>query len=436
MKKFFLLICVFVCILSMTAVAESDVQFSLTSAQAKPGDEIELTLSVKGNEPYNSIALSNFVYDKDSLEFVAFENYDSIKSLAALTPFFDEEKMAIVIGFKKKAAHSVDICTIRFRVKDGATGTVTISATPIAKNSSTVLTSSFTPAVVTVKSEPVTVKGTSLVLDGSIGVKTYFEIDTESVDISSAKLSAEIYNSKLDKTDILDSGILYDEDKGLYCSTVYVAPKDAPVTEIRASLEYVTGGKTLTLGIPVITIPSYIEDFKELAKNDPEYADGLRLVEALDTYTRYAENFFSDKVALEDVEVDISAINSVADPEVSGSAVSIELYATSLILEDKTTIRHYFNVSKGADISSFTFKIGDKTLTPMTNPGAEYIYVDIPDILAHDMDKTFDLVVCDGMTVSYSVMNYVKLALNSDDAKMRNLVKVLYNYHVEAKAYK
>ncbi|MBE6651676.1 MAG: hypothetical protein E7613_10255 [Ruminococcaceae bacterium] len=442
MKKVFILLCIVISILSVTAMAEAQVEFSLTSANANPGDEIELVLSVNGNTAFNSIALSNFVYDEDSLEFVAFENYDSIKSLAALTPFFDTEKMAIVIGFKKKATHSVDICTLRFKVKDGAASSVTVSATPLAKNSSTALTSSFAPATVTVNREAVSVQGASLVLDGSIGVKTYFAVNTETVDISSVTFSSEIYDTELGEVletviSTVGNGIFYDEEKSLYYTVAYVAPKDSDNTEIRSVLNYKADGKNASLDIPTVTVPSYIEDFKKLAKENPtsEYGKGIQLVEALDSYTKYADNFFSNDEGLESVTADIEAINATPDPVTSGKITGVELYATSLILEDKTTIRHYFKVSSGVNINSLAFKLGDKSLAPQRKQGTDYIYVDIPNILAHDMDKTFDLVVCDSITVSYSVLNYVKLAVGSSDTKIANLVKALYNYHSEAKAY-
>jgi len=202
-------------------------------------------------------------------------------------------------------------------------------------------------------------------------------------------------------------------------------------------LNYKADGKNASLDIPTVTVPSYIEDFKKLAKENPtsEYGKGIQLVEALDSYTKYADNFFSNDEGLESVTADIEAINATPDPVTSGKITGVELYATSLILEDKTTIRHYFKVSSGVNINSLAFKLGDKSLAPQRKQGTDYIYVDIPNILAHDMDKTFDLVVCDSITVSYSVLNYVKLAVGSSDTKIANLVKALYNYHSEAKAY-
>lgn len=427
-----------ICVFTVSAVAESDVEFSLSSEFAAPGEEVELTLSVSTSKAINSIALSGFKYDTDALEFIAFENYDYIKSQSVLSPTFDKDKMAIVIGLKK-AAYNTDICTLRFKVKEGAKpSTVTISATPLAKNSSTVLASSFKAGEVILS--PVSVKGTSLVLDGSIGVKTYVSLDLSRVDAATVKANTSFYDTNFKETvDSCKTDVIYDSEKELYYFVANIAPKDADNIEIRYSLEYkLKGDDTLyTVSASPVSIPEYVEEFNQLANDDPasEYGKAVDLVNAMDSYSKYADSYFENSQALEDVALSDKDVEWVTDPKAEGAVSGIELYGTSLVLEDRTTIRHYFKVTDGFDASKYSFKVDGVVKTPVIKQGTDLVYVDIEDIEAHNLSKVFTLNVSDSMMVEYSALNYVKLAISSENSRLANLVKALYNYYKNANEY-
>ena len=225
----------------------------------------------------------------------------------------------------------------------------------------------------------------------------------------------------------------YDNDKGSYYTVVYVSPKDADNREIRITLKYLQDGKEVTLDTETVTVNGYIDAFKELAENKPdsEYGKALELVETMESYTKYADSFFGNGDALEDVSTDTEAIEKIEEPINEGTLSNVELFATSLVLEDKTTIRHYFKYS--GDYTEHTFKVGDKTLAPKVK--GDLIYVDIENVVAQDVDKVYTLTVSDEISVSYSVLNYVKQAVDSSDKKLSNLVKALYNYYVQAESY-
>ncbi len=448
MKRFFVLLAFLMIftILPFTVNAENsaDVVFSLSDVSGKPGDEVNLTLSVNSSVKVNSLALAHFEYDTTVLEFVGFSDYSEIEKISKLPPTYDKDRMAIAIALKKTEAHCLDLCTMTFKIKeDASAGTFSVGATTIvAKATSVVYTSALDLGNVTVLvPEPVEITGTSLVLDGSIGIKTYLKIDEKRVNVSSVDFQTELYDNGISavidtKSNTLSNGLIYDEEKGLYYVISYVAPKDADNREIRNTVEYIINGQKTTVELDAVNIPDYVETFKDLAAEDPnsEYGKALNLVNAIDAYSKYADNFFSDNAALENVTVDGNAINSITAPQIQGTASDIELYATSIILEAETTIRHYFKATDEA-LEKHTFKVGNTVLEPKRKYGTDYVYVDIKDISAQDMDESYVLWISDEFSVTYSVLNYVKLTASSSDAKLSNLVKALYNYYYQANLY-
>jgi len=273
---------------------------------------------------------------------------------------------------------------------------------------------------------PVSVEGASLVLDGSIGVKMYLNVLGAEL-ASNTVVEFLVYDNSEDDT--LSEGALtpiYDSDTGLYYVTTYVAPKDVKNVEII----YIIICDDLIIEPDSIMISDYISDFKELAKTDEEFAKALGVVEALETYVEYAESFFGNGEALEDVTADTAAIEKIAGPEKSGSLSGIKHISTSLVLEGQTTIRHYFEVTGG----TYTFKVGEEELEA-TELGDGIIYVDVADIPAHDLDKIYTLSVNDTLEINYSALNYVKSAISSEDQKLSNLVKALCNYWSATEEY-
>lgn len=433
MKKYLVLLSLLLTILSVTAMA-AEVDFTISSASATIGDEVSVTFSVDSHVNINSIAFRDFVYDTDSLEFIGFEACDELSKLVQFTPTLDNSKMAVAIALKKATTHSVDLFTATFRVKETTDfGDISVSATAIAKKSSDEYETLVTPGKIRVSC--ITLEGTSLVLDGSIGVKTYFTT-SDVVDANSLTADVVVYDDAVGENVYEGtSEVVYDSAKEMYYTVVYIAPKDVDNRHVSVTLNCSVLGKDKLYACPFesVTVSAYIEEFKMLAAKNPEseYGRALALVEKMEDYTEYADNYFGGGDILEDVITDTDAISSVKDADVTGELSDIQLYATSLVLEDKTTIRHYFTYS--GDYTKHTFNVGGKEITPVKK--GNLIYVDIEDIVAQDMDNVYTLTVSDKLTVNYSVLNYVKLAVSSADKRMANLVKALFNYYKEAEIY-
>ena len=124
---------------------------------------------------------------------------------------------------------------------------------------------------------------------------------------------------------------------------------------------------------------------------------------------------------------------NVADMTVSGSVEGISFYGASLLFRSKTTVRFYFTVD--GDISSYTFKLGEQTLTATAKDGL--YYVEAANINPQDLDKAVTLTVSCGdtvITIAYSPMNYMIRMNEKGSDSLKVLVKAMYNYHLAAKA--
>ena len=182
-----------------------------------------------------------------------------------------------------------------------------------------------------------------------------------------------------------------------------------------------------------IGIPDYIEAFRKAAEDNGEYAEALDLVNALDTYLKYADNYFGDDTALEQLTADKAAIDSIGDATAEGTLVGLELYSTSLILEGKTTVRHYFKVTDASASNTFTV---NGTPVEGVYLDSDTLYVDICDIPAHSLGDVYTLKVSDSYTVSYRPVNYIKTVVNTQtEGKLLSLVTALYNYYCESVSY-
>ena len=125
--------------------------YTLSGIEAMPGETVSLTLSLKTNTEVNSIALSEFEYDSDVLEFIGFTDTEAIEELCALTPIFDDENEYILIALSEDMIFDGTICTLNFKIKENIEDTVaSISANTVAKLNSIVLESTLESAGITV----------------------------------------------------------------------------------------------------------------------------------------------------------------------------------------------------------------------------------------------------------------------------------------------
>ncbi|MDE5936854.1 MAG: hypothetical protein K2G83_05560, partial [Ruminococcus sp.] len=176
----------------------------------------------------------------------------------------------------------------------------------------------------------------------------------------------------------------------------------------------------------------YTYSVKEYADNllDGDYSDEAKqLVSTMLSYGSYAKAYFSNENLTTTPEINAVTVDILSDyaGKTSGTlSDDVKYYGSSLLLESDTTLRHYFKITDGTDVSQYDFS-GNK---------GNYYYIDISDISADKLDVACKTSI-GGYTVSYSPMSYAHAVLSSDNASdsLKNVVRALFLYNQAANAY-
>ena len=118
----------------------------------------------------------------------------------------------------------------------------------------------------------------------------------------------------------------------------------------------------------------------------------------------------------------------------------LEFYSSSLILEETTSIRHYFKVTGNTSGTPVATVNGEEALVDIANSTEDlYLYVEVSDIAADELKTATVVTISDGTytaTITFSALDYVKLTYNDEtNAKLMNVSRALYKYSVAADAY-
>ncbi len=137
---------------------------------------------------------------------------------------------------------------------------------------------------------------------------------------------------------------------------------------------------------------------------------------------------------------DVDTTNITAITSTENTLSGIKHHSYSCVLESKTILRHYFSLENGSGIDTYTFTVGDKTLTAVKTETEGLYYVDITGIAAKELDTPYTLTISDGAktrTITASVMSYVRTVLESGTAseQLKNVVQAMYHYNQAANAY-
>ena len=117
---------------------------------------------------------------------------------------------------------------------------------------------------------------------------------------------------------------------------------------------------------------------------------------------------------------------------ISGNASGVQIYGVTMSLKAKIAVRYYFYVSD--DVSNHTFTIGGEACTPIKAEDGMY-YVEVTGINPQNLDKSITVSVDNGLTVTYSPMNYMVRMSVKGSEKLQDLITAMYGYHLAAKAY-
>ncbi|MGN0488119.1 MAG: GLUG motif-containing protein [Ruminococcus sp.] len=246
------------------------------------------------------------------------------------------------------------------------------------------------------------VYGQSVSLDGTIGFNIYVSADD---------------SYEWDKT---VNGVQGVEIKnGLYKFTYQVAAKD-----MDKKINFTVNDK--------IDVTVSVSDYLAvLSKSDNESLKNL--ADYMSNYGKAAKAYFSGEAVAEQTVTDDL---SVYDFTVGTMPEGISYYGSSLILKSETTIRHYFKLAEGKEISEYTFSVDGTTVTPTEKQG--YYCIDIKNVRADKLGTSFNVSVNgEEVITNYSALSYVYKVMESasTDVNLKNLVKALYIYNRNALAY-
>lgn len=297
------------------------------------------------------------------------------------------------------------------------------------------------PELVNVKpftTADVVIAGASLVLDGAIGVKVYF--DAENGAEYSASYSVVDKNTEEEVYAETNAKVTTSSD-GKRSFIVPVYPKDADNLVVHVTVNNLTDDYSLTATTGVRT---YIDLLKRMAEAGNEACiEALDVVGAMETYIAYAHNFFyKDEAELTDnITIDLDSLNATPDHVVvdDGTLKCASLYGVSLLLEGETSIRYYFQVTDAAAFAAYRGYCNETEL-PVVKKSDSIYYFEVADIAAHNINKAYTLELYDdngnaAVKVTFRATNYIKGMINSTEERLPALMKALYNYYVESAKY-
>ena len=178
-------------------------------------------------------------------------------------------------------------------------------------------------------------------------------------------------------------------------------------------------------------------------------AKTVTLVHALADYGHYVQLFLSEKngweLGTDYAAMDVSYKTAFDSYDVSDYAISCPDVKTlfskvsfSLVLDSETAIRLFLTPKEG--VGDITVTCSDGKTANVTRTGSRCL-VEIPNISAHQLAKTYTLTVSAGdqsVTIKVSALSYVQLMLNAyaDDTNALNAAAAIYYYAMAAKAFK
>ena len=164
-------------------------------------------------------------------------------------------------------------------------------------------------------------------------------------------------------------------------------------------------------------------------------ANMVQLVKYILNYGSYSQIYFnhnSNNLANDILQASDRALTKKSELMSAASTFRVnnvdglKYYGRSLILNSKTVMRVYFEVSDNRKISDFEFKCGDKVLKPVKSGGL--YYVDIADITPAEYGKVFSITVSGKQFFSSGVYDYCRNVISSNTStdKLKDLAVSMY----------
>lgn len=150
---------------------------------------------------------------------------------------------------------------------------------------------------------------------------------------------------------------------------------------------------------------------------------------AAQDYFNYNDGDYADAGMTDTVTNPIQAAEMVPT---TGETAGIVHYGSTLVYRDRVAVRVYFMLTGDAAIDTFTFTANGEAVEAQEGSNGLY-YVEIADIAPQNLDDAVTVTVNDGLTVTYSPLNYIyRMSQKTDDAALKTLLQQLYDYYMAA----
>jgi len=272
------------------------------------------------------------------------------------------------------------------------------------------------------ESIPVKFGGATVSLGGNIGVNLYMELDDSIKDNNNAYMQIELPNGETVSEAVKDAKVSVVDGKNYYVFSCEVSAKEmSDKIKVQMIVDNNPIGAEYTY-----SVKEYADKLLDGNNNETE----KNLVKAMLNYGDYANAYFNGESLDTPVELSNVTAETLADFSMNSNGSlpnGIEYYGSSLLLESDTTLRHYFKVDDGTNVSKYGF----------TGNKGNYYYIDRSGISADNLDSVCRSTVGD-YVISYSPMSYAYAVLSNKNSSesLKNVVRALYLYNQTADAYK
>ncbi len=280
--------------------------------------------------------------------------------------------------------------------------------------------------------------GNRLTLDGDIGIQFFLDIPEETAADATVIMEyrGEVKTKKVEAADKTSNGYRYVHRVAAkeMREPVVIRLEDSEGKAIqllsaRGDVDYTESGYSYT-----------VEKYFNLArKNSASMPELIPLIEAMDTYGKYAQLYFgynAEGIEAADVrDVTAEMLEQYRIERDEAMPEGLEYGGSNLYLETVVNYRHYFTVKSGHSISEYTFKVDGEVVTP-TKSGSQY-YIEVNGIAAKDLGTANETTITAGGSesrIKYSAMSYARTSIGNE-LNTADLCRAMYKYYSEAKTY-
>ena len=273
-----------------------------------------------------------------------------------------------------------------------------------------------------------TLSGQQLSLGDDLDMKFYVAADADTAVHVSVDGKTTAYDLR-GKAPVADG-----EGKGTY--EIVVSLSAAQMTS-RITLNFKQGGED-------VQISSSVREYADRIL-EGEYSDSTKtLVRAMLNYGAATQMYFyHNPYDLATKGLDMTDVEEVAVPDQNYATIlhapegvdGITFHGASLVLKSQTTLRCYFKLDAGKNISAYDFE--GKQVQSIASNGETLYYIDITDIAPHQLDAAYTVYINGQAFVSYNPMAYIQRVYHKDTTAdlLKKLMKALYGYYEAAIAY-